>query len=207
MRVLIVDDHPSIAEGLRAVLASEFAHASIFTAASSEEATALASSMSPAIIIADLSMPGRDGPDLIRELARLAPPARILVYTVHSERQFGVRALRAGAHGYLTKDQSLDRFLEAIRKLMEGKRFISPNLTDDLIDALQDGGGDVAEKLSDRELQVLRLMGRGRSVGEIAAQLHLSGKTVSTYRSRVLEKLGLSSTAELIRYAIENGMT
>lgn len=204
MDILVVDDHPSIVEGLRAVLTSEFQVSRFESAATSQAALSLATSRPWTLIISDLSLPGRDGPELISEFARLVPDARILVYTVHSERQFGVRALRAGAHGYVRKDQPLECLLAAIRRLLAGKRFLSDELAEDLVDAISRGGRDATELLSDRELQVLRLIGRGWSGKEIADHLHISGKTVTTYRSRLLEKLRLSSTADLIRYAVDH---
>lgn len=203
--VLIIDDHPAIAEGLRSILEVELDISRIQVAESAEAAIGLAAENCWSLIVCDLSLPGRSGPELIAELARLAPGARILVHTVHSEKQFGVRCLRAGAHGYVTKDRPIEEFIAAVRTVMAGKRYVSPDLAAELIQALE-GPRHPHEVLSDRELQVLRLLGRGLTAQEVAAELHINSKTVSTYRTRILEKLNLRTTGELIRFAIQNDL-
>jgi DNA-binding NarL/FixJ family response regulator len=187
------------------MLRSEFEDVEIAVAGNSEMALQQASADGPwSLIVTDLSLPGRDGPELVAELARLAPASRIVVYTMHPENRFGVRVLRAGAHGYITKDRPLEELADAFHRVLSGKRYISAELAEGLVDALSGDLDGAGARLSDRELQVLRLMGQGMAAQEIAERLHLSGKTVATYRRRLLDKLRLNSTADLIRYAIEN---
>jgi DNA-binding NarL/FixJ family response regulator len=160
------------------------------------------------MVVLDLSMPGGSGLDMVRMIKEASPGTRILVYTMHAEDQFGVRAVRAGADGFLSKDQPADRLIEAVRKILTGHRFVSDELLDKLaVNLARPERRLPHESLSDREYQVLRSLGGGRSISEIAADLQLSVKTVSTYRTRVLEKLDLRSTADIIRYALEHGLS
>lgn len=156
-----------------------------------------------------LSLTGRDGFELLRELKDRSPHSRILIHTMHTEEQFGVRALRAGADGFVTKDRPVEELLNAIRRVHGGKRYISPNLAERLADAVTRGGEGNAQpdSLSDREHQILRMIVSGKSPTDIANELHLSIKTISTYRARMLEKLNLQTTADLIRFGLEHGMT
>ena len=205
MNILVVDDHPSVLEGIRAVLSRGIQNALIDGASTAPEAVSKCSGQQYAVIVTDMSLPGRSGPELVGELKRLQPGASILVYSVHSEQQFVVRAIRAGADGYLTKDRPIEELLEAVRVLVSGRKYI----TNDLALALAEAVGGPVEPislLSDRELQVLRMVVRGASTSDIAYRLHLSAKTVSTYRSRILEKLRISNTADLIRYALQHGV-
>jgi two-component system, NarL family, invasion response regulator UvrY len=157
------------------------------------------------VVLLDLSMPGRGGLESVRELKDLSPSTSILIYTAHPEDQLGVRALRAGADGFITKDRPPEELVKAVRRVLEGKRYISDTLAERMAEALaQPVPDEPHELLSDREYQILRMMGSGKSASEIAVQLNLSVKTVSTYRTRVLQKLNLQTTAELIRYAVEN---
>ncbi|MDX2150730.1 MAG: response regulator transcription factor [Bryobacteraceae bacterium] len=204
--ILVIDDHPSIVEGLRTILIGGLAVGCFQAARSAEEAVAHASAKRWDLIISDISVPGRGGPELIGDLRRAAPAAPILVYTMHDETQFGVRCLRAGAQGYLTKDRDAEELLQAARRLLGGGKYITPTLAELLAEAVQNPG-EPHERLSDRELQILRLLASGKSPGEIATQLHISVKTVSTYRTRVLDKLSLTSTADLIRYALSNNLS
>ncbi len=205
MKILVVDDHPSVLEGIRSVLAREIRDAEVEVAATAQEATAKCNRDRFHVVVLDMSLPGRSGPELIAELKRLQPETSILVYTVHSEQQFGVRSIRAGADGYLTKDRAIQELLEAVRALLKGKKYITPELAVALADAVS-GPAEPLTLLSDREMQVLRMVVRGASTSDIAAKLNLSVKTVSTYRSRILEKLRLSSTADLVRYALQHGV-
>jgi DNA-binding NarL/FixJ family response regulator len=150
-------------------------------------------------------MPGRGGFDVLRELRASRPSLRVLVLSTYDERQIAVRALRAGAAGYFTQDAPGPALLDAIRRVHAGKRAVSPELAEQLIDQIESSSAASAhERLSNRELEVLRRLADGRTVSEIGADLSLSVKTISTYRTRLLEKLGARTTGELIRYAIEN---
>ncbi len=156
-------------------------------------------------MLLDLSMPGRGGLECVNEIKSLCPSASVLIYTVHPEDELGVRALRAGADGYLTKDRPPDEVVNAVRRVLDGKRYISESMADRMAEHLRRRGeGEPHEELSDREYQILARLGHGKPVSEIAEELHLSVKTVSTYRTRVLQKLNLETTGELIRYAVEH---
>jgi DNA-binding NarL/FixJ family response regulator len=156
------------------------------------------------LAVLDLNLPGRGGLELIRELKDFSPSMGVLVYTVHPDEQFGVRALRAGADGYVTKDQPADDLIEAIRRIREGKRYIGPGLAESLARVVSgQSSAPSLNLLSGREIQVLRSLAAGHTPTAIATSLNLSIKTVSTYRGRLCHKLGLKCTAELIRYALQ----
>jgi DNA-binding NarL/FixJ family response regulator len=157
--------------------------------------------------VLDLSMPGRSGLDLLAEIKHRHPTVPVLIMSLHGEEQFAVRALRAGASGYLTKSAAPEQRVTAITKLLRGGRYISDTLAERL--AADVGGASTStphERLSDREFDVMRGIASGKAVSEIAAQMHLSVKTVSTYRTRLLDKMGMTTNAELTRYAIEQGL-
>lgn len=204
-RLLIVDDHPSVRAGVCSILEKEIPNAACATAGSSAEALERVTDASWDVIVLDMTMPGRSGPELISEVKRLRPETRILVYSVHHESQFGVRTLRAGADGYLTKDRPIHELIEGIRALLEHRRYITPAMADALATAVTAPEAPHL-KLSDRELQVYRLLIAGKSPTEIAADLALSIKTVSTYRTRIAEKLNANSLADMIRYAYDHGL-
>ena len=203
--VLLIDDHPSILECLQTIATSKLHADRVATARTAEQAVQAASAQSWDLIVTDISMPGRDGPELIAELHRLVPNARIMVYTVHDEAQFGVRALRAGAHGYINKAQALPELVNACQIVISGRRYISPRLAELLADSLHQPALP-HERLSDRELEIMRLISVGQTPSEIAAKLHISPKTVGTYRMRILEKLEVDSTADIIRYALSHNL-
>jgi two-component system, NarL family, invasion response regulator UvrY len=202
-RFLIIDDHPTVQEGLRAILTARIPGLECEAVGSAGEALQKVEHDSWHVISLDISIPGRSGPELIQEIKRRQPGARILVYTVHPEDQFGVRSLQAGADGYLTKDRPMDELIHAVQTLLAGNRYISNALAQVLADAVT-LPPEPHRLLSERELQVLRLLVTGVNPKEISDRLNLSIKTVSTYRARVLEKLHLSSTADLVRYAIQH---
>ena len=179
---------------------------SVFGAAGdAAEALRLVGSQNWDVAILDLNLPGRGGLELIRELKDAAPQMSILVYTVHPDEQFGVRALRAGADGYVTKDQPASSVIDAIRRIREGKRYIGPGLAESLANYVSGSGRAVSpDLLYDREMQILRALASGQSPTSIAAALNLSVKTVSTYRGRILDKLNLQSNAGLVRFALEH---
>lgn len=204
-RILIVDDHVAIREGLVQMLSSQFPGAFLSATGHAHEALQHLSTGRWDLVILDLNLPGRGGLDVIRELKDASPTTGVLVYTVHPEDQFGVRALRAGADGYVTKEQDANDLIEAIQRILQGRRYISPALAESLANYVS-GSTEPHELLSDREMQILRMLASGHKPTDIAAELHLSIKTVSTYRTRILEKLKLSSSADIIRYAIRHNL-
>lgn len=204
-RILLIDDHVAIREGLSLMLSAAFPGSRFGTAGDAVQALKQVAENTWDVAILDLNLPGRGGLELIRELKDTAPCMGVLVYTVHPDEQFGVRALRAGADGYVTKDQPAADVVEAIRRIREGKRYIGPGLAESLADYVSGSGREASpDLLSDREMQILRALASGQSPTSIAQQLHLSIKTVSTYRSRILDKLRLQSTADLVRFALEH---
>lgn len=207
--VLLVDDHPVVRKGVRAVLEDQMPGVSVAEAGSGDDALATLADSSRRfdVVVLDLSMPGRSGIDLLGELVHRHAGLPILIMSLHDEEQFAVRALRAGAAGYLTKATAPEQLVAAVTKVARGGRYVSEKLADRL--AADVAGRPAAashERLSDREFEVMRRIASGKTVGEIAAEMHLSVKTVSTYRSRLLEKMDMSSNAELTRYAIEHGL-
>lgn len=205
IRVAIADDHQILREGLRQLLESAGDLEVCGEAGDGAGALALARSAAPDVLILDLSMPGRSGMDLIRQIADGDPHPRILVLSMHEEHQYAVRALRAGAAGYVTKDSASTELVAAIRKVAAGGAYVTPAVAEHLaLDAMPRRRAARHEALSDRELEVFRQLVAGESVGSIAVRLNLSAKTISTHKARLMEKLGVASTAELVRYAIEH---
>ena len=204
-RVLLVDDHQIVRKGIRAILEDRFDPIAVTEVSSGEEALAALAAPFDAVLL-DLSMPGRSGIDLLAEIKHRVPATPVLVISLHGEEQFAVRALRAGASGYLTKAAASEQLVSAFERIVRGGRYITDTLAERL--AVQAGGetGAPHDRLSDREFEVMRGIASGESVGEIAERMHLSVKTVSTYRARLLEKMGMETNAELTRYAIANGL-
>jgi two-component system, NarL family, invasion response regulator UvrY len=204
-RVLLVDDHDVVRKGIRAILEDRFAAIAIREASSGDEALAALTDPFDAVVL-DLSMPGRSGIDLLTEIKHRYPKLPVLIMSLHGEEQFAVRALRAGASGYLTKSAASEQLIAAFERIVRGGRYISEALAERL--AVSAGGGTDAphDRLSDREFEVMRGIASGESVSEIADRIHLSVKTVSTYRARLLDKMGMTTNAELTRYAIQNGL-
>jgi DNA-binding NarL/FixJ family response regulator len=209
LRVLLVDDHAVVRAGLRSILLAELPAATIAEAASAAEALDRVRTQRWDLVILDVSLPGRGGLDVLKELRVLRPGLRVLIMTVHSEQEYAVRALRAGAAGFLTKSAAPAELIAAVQRVRAGGRYVSAVIAEKLAERVATGDDPAAPphaQLSDRELQILRLLGAGKSVKAIGKELGLSEKTVSTYRARVLEKLGLETTAELIRYALRSGL-
>ena len=208
IRLFIADDHAMVREGLRRILADHSDVQVVGEAATADEVLQTLGRVDADVALLDVSMPGPGILELLRVLRDIAPKTRALVVSMHPEEQYATRVLRAGAAGYVNKDQPPERLVEAIRKAARGGRFVSPELAEVLAAALESGQTEEPSVagLSDREFEVLRLLGSGKSLKRIAAQLGLSPKTISTYRLRIMEKLRLRTTAELIRYAIEQGL-
>ena len=204
---LIVDDHAVVRQGLLRILAESPDRWTGEEAGAAEEALELIKARSYDAVVLDISLPDMNGLEALRAIKALRPDLPVLILSVHSEDQYAVRALRWGASAYLTKDSATEELLKALAAVLRGRRYIGTSLAEKLVDALGGGSGRPAhETLSDREFEVFERMARGRTVGEIAAELFLSPKTVSTYRRRVLEKLNLETTAQVIHYAARNGL-
>lgn len=205
IRVLLADDHAIVRAGLREILTGT---GDITVAAEATNAREVLERVRAAdfdVAVLDMSMPGRSGIELIKQVKGEKPKVRILVLTMHSEAQYAVRALRAGASGYLTKDSATEQLVAAIRRIAAGGAYVSAETAEHLArDAVPRTDAAPHTLLSDREFQVFRMIADGKSVGEIARQLSLSVKTVSTHKTRVLEKMNMSNAAELVRYALEH---
>ncbi len=200
IRVLLADDHEIVRDGLRRILAATTDVRVAGEAASGDEALALVKANDYDVALLDMSMPGLSGIDLIKRVRIEKPKLRILVLSMHGEQQYAARALKAGASGYLTKDSAAEKLLGAMRKVAAGGVHISDAAAVGLVESSR----APHQSLSDREFEVLKLLAGGRSPTEIAAQLHLSVKTVSTHKAHVQDKLGLAGTADLVRYALEH---
>ncbi len=205
IRLLLVDDHAVVRRGIKAILEDQLSGAEVSEAGDGEEALRALAAPFDGVIL-DLSMPGRNGIDLLAEIKHRWPKLPVLIMSPHAEEHFAVRALRAGASGYLTKAAAPEELVEAVLKITRGGKYITDNVAERLAADL--GGREQVphERLSDREFDVMRGIAAGRTVGEIAAEMHLSVKTVSTYRTRLLEKMRMSSNAELTRYALQHGL-
>ncbi|HXC79478.1 MAG TPA: response regulator transcription factor [Candidatus Acidoferrum sp.] len=205
IRVLIADDFPILRRGLKEILMRELDGVTCGEAGNGEQVLDQIQSHDWDLLILDITMPGRGGLDVLRNLKALRPKLPVLVLSMHPENQYGKRVLKAGASGYMNKECAPEELMKAVGKLLGGGRYVSPALAETLaLDLSRDDGRPAHETLSDREFEVLRKIASGKTVGQIAEELHLSVPTVSTYRARILEKMSLSTTAELMRYALSN---
>ncbi len=208
LRVAIVDDHEIVRAGFREMLADELGITIAFEAASGEEALARLQDTACDALLLDLALPGQSGVDVLRTLRQRHSNLGVLVLTGYPEERYALAMIRNGANGYLCKECGRDDLLKAVHAVAQGRRYLSPHMAELLADELAGGGATGAphEQLSERELQVFLRLARGESVSDIGRALNLSVKTVSTYRSRLLEKLGLASNAELAAYAVRQGL-
>ena len=207
IKLVIADDHPIVRQGLRRIVSENADMAVVAEASSGDEVLVILGEAEADVLLLDISMPGPPFLDLLRRVREEWPRLGVLVLSAHSEDQYAVRALKAGAGGYLTKERSPDELANAVRRIFRGGRYITSSVAEKLALALDSTReGSAHESLSDREYRVLCMLGAGQSVKEIAAALSLSPKTVSTYRARLLKKLELETTAELIRYAVEHDL-
>jgi two-component system, NarL family, invasion response regulator UvrY len=205
IRVLIADDFPILRWGLKEILMRELDGVTCGEAGNGEQVLDQIQSHDWDLLILDITMPGRGGLDVLRNLKALRPKLPVLVLSMHPENQYGKRVLKAGASGYMNKECAPEELMKAVGKLLGGGRYVSPALAETLaLDLSRDDGRPAHETLSDREFEVLRKIASGKTVGQIAEELHLSVPTVSTYRGRILEKMSLSTTAELMHYALSN---
>jgi len=205
IRILIADDHAILRRGLIEILMRELKGVVCGEAENAQEALAQVQSHDWDLMILDVTMPGRSGVDLLADLQRLRPKLPVLVLSMHPEDQYGKRVLKAGASGYMNKDTAPEELIKAIRRVLAGGRYVSPALAEVLaLDLGRGASQPLHESLSNRELEVLRLIGSGKTVSQIGELLQLSVTTVSTYRARILEKMNMTTTAELMNYALRN---
>lgn len=206
VRVMLVDDHAIARAGIRLMLETAGDIAVVCEAASVAEAIDVLAACSVDVLIVDISMPGRSGLDLLRTVRAQQPHVAVLMLSTHPEETYAVRALKHGAAGYLTKDVSIATLLAAVQKVAAGGKYFTAALGERLVTQLQNGGLAGHEALSKRELEVMTRLAAGETITAIGATLFLSPKTISTYRTRILEKLGAANNAELTRYAMEEGL-
>ena len=207
MKILIADDHTVFREGLKRIFAEAADIAEIGEASNAQQLLERVAEKRWDVVLLDISMPGKSGLEVLKEIKQMNPRLAVLVLSMHSERQFAVRVIRAGAAGYLTKGAAAKEVLHAIRKVYRDGKYISESVAEHLVMAVgQNTDRPLHESLSDREFEVLRMIGAGRTVSEIAEELSLSVKTVSTYRTHILEKMNLKNNAELMLYVITNGL-
>jgi DNA-binding NarL/FixJ family response regulator len=206
LRILLVDDHAMVRGGLRLLLAESGEMEVAGEAESAEQAVGLVRQGEYDVALVDIGLPGKGGLDLLKQLRSERPRLAVLMLSMYAEEVYAVRALKAGAAGYLTKNSEPATLLAAIHKVARGGKHVSPGLLEQLAVEVGQGRKSGSDALSDREIEVLRRIAAGESLNHIAAALHLSPKTVTTYRARIVEKTGLQSNAELARHALEKGM-
>ncbi|MEO5694534.1 MAG: response regulator transcription factor [Usitatibacter sp.] len=203
IRIVVADDHTIVREGLKQILGAAEDFQVVGEARDGHQVMERVRTLEFDLLLLDMSMPGKSGIELIRQVRAERPKLRVLILSMHEEHQYAVRAIRAGASGYLTKESASQQLAEAIRKVASGGAFISAEVAQQLaLGAMPGAVGPLHASLSDREFQVFRMIAEGKSISDIAARLNLSVKTVSTHKTNILQKMNMSSQAELIRYAI-----
>jgi DNA-binding NarL/FixJ family response regulator len=205
IKILVADDHSVVRKGLKLILEEGFPGAEVVEVASAESIIEKVINQKWDVIISDLSMPGRSGLDALQQIKQINPKIPVLILSIHPEEQYALRVLKSGASGYLNKDMAPEELVKAVKKVMSGKRYITPTIAEKLAAIFDDEAIKAPhETLSDREFVVLKQLASGKSVSEIAESLFLSVTTVSTYRTRIMHKMGLKNNTELTLYAIEN---
>lgn len=204
IKFLIADDHAIVRKGLVQILREEFPKAEITEVASSSQVMDEVDGQSWDVILLDISMPGRNGIETLKQIRTNGVRTPILMLSMHPEDQYAVRALKAGASGFLNKETAPEELLAAVRLLLSGRKYITPSVAEKLTETISEKNAH--ELLSDREMQVLQRIASGKTVSEIAVEIALSVNTISTYRTRILEKLNLNNNAELTRYALDNNL-
>jgi DNA-binding NarL/FixJ family response regulator len=207
IRVLVADDHAVVRRGLRQILAETPDIVVAAEASTADEVRRMVHDVHCDVVVLDINMPGGSGIALLGEIRRERPRLPVLVLTMYTEEQYAVRAIKAGAAGFLTKESAPDKLVEAVRKVAGGGRWVSAELAETLA-SLVAGEGDGAphERLSDREFEVMKMLAAGKTVSHIGEELSLSVKTVSTHRARILKKMNMRTNADLMRYAVEHGL-
>ncbi len=207
IRIVVADDHTIVREGLKQILASASDLEVVGEASDGHEAMSRVRELEFDLLLLDMSMPGKSGIELIKQVHAEKPKLKVLVLSMHEENQYAVRAIRAGASGYLTKESASRELVDAIRKIASGGAFISAEVAQQLaLGAMPDAQGPLHGSLSDREYQVFMMIAAGKSISDIAENLNLSVKTVSTHKANLLAKMNMTTTGELIRYAITHGL-
>lgn len=208
MKILIVDDHAVVRRGLQQIVLDQYQDIVFGEATNGHEALEALTQQNWDVIVLDISMPGRSGLDVLKEIRKDRPDIPVLVLSIHPEDQFAVRVLRAGASGYMTKETAPEELVTAIDKVIAGGTYVSSSLAELLAHDLQRDNGETTlhRRLSDREYEVMVMIASGKAVSQIADELSLSVKTISTYRSRILDKVDMKSNAEITRYAIKHGL-
>ena len=206
MKILIADDHAIVRKGLKQLLLEEYPSAKIEEVADGERLIAKVINEKWDVVICDLDMPGRSGLDIMRQIKEIAPKLPVLIVSIYPEDQYAVRVLKAGAAGYVSKDAATEELAEAVRRVLQGRKYISPSMAEIIAEDIGGPNSDKAphEFLSDREFEVFKLIASGKSVSEIAEKLSLSSATVSTHRARLLIKMNMKTNPELTRYALDN---
>jgi DNA-binding NarL/FixJ family response regulator len=203
MRILIADDHAIVRRGLRDILLEEFRFAEIEEAVDAEELIKKITKDEWTVVLTDLSMPGRSGLEALLQIKQLHPRLPVLILSVHPEEQYAVRALKAGAAGYLNKDMAPDELVNAVHRVVSGKKYITPSIAEKLASVFDYTSDKLLhEHLSNREFEVLKLIAAGKAVSDIADLFHLSVTTISTYRARIMAKMNMKTNADLTQYAI-----
>ena len=208
LRVIITDDHPVVLKGLKEIISEHFDDVIIDVSSQGYELLSKISNNDYDIVLLDISLPDINGLEVLKEIKKRKRNLPVLILSMYPEENYAARALKGGAQGYLTKASASDELVLAVRKILSGKKYISPAFAEKMmLDFESDTEKPPHEKLSDRELQVLRMIGEGKAVKEIAGELHLSTNTIRTFRTRILEKIGVKGTSELIHYAIAHSLT
>ena len=206
-RILLVDDHPVVRQGIKQVLSGAFHPAVVGEAANAQEGLHEVRSTAWDVLVLDLTLPGISGLDMLKELRRERPSLPVLVLSMHPAEQFARRAINAGASGYVTKDSPPTELVKAVGEVIAGRRYVNASVIEDLVtETPSETAHRPHDVLSDREYQVLRMIASGLTVSQVASRLALSVKTISTYRARVLEKMRMKTTAELMHYGIQHGL-
>jgi len=208
LRIVIADDHPVVIKGLKEIIVEHFDDVTIDVSSKGYDLLNKINDNDYDIVLLDISLPDINGLEVLREIKKNKRKLLVLVLSMYPEEQYAARALKAGANGYLTKKSASDELVAAVRKILSGKKYVSPAFAEKMmLDFESDTQKPPHESLSDRELQVLCMIGKGKAVKDIAEEFHLSANTVRTYRTRILEKIGVKGTSELIHYAIAHNLT
>lgn len=202
IRILIADDHAIVRQGLRQIVGLETSMEVVAEAENGNQVLSILRENDIDVLVLDISMPGRNGLETLKEVKRLYPHIGVVVLSMHPKDQYAVRVIRVGASSYLSKESALDELVTAIRKASRGEKHITPDIADLFADYIVRGSDEPHKTLSDREFEVFKMIGMGKALTQISQELNLSVKTISTYRARIIEKTGIANNAEMTRYLI-----